>query len=43
MLGEDLKATDIEVGVASVADGGRFRVLSSEELDEHLVAISEWD
>lgn len=43
VLGEDLKASDIEVGVASAADGGRFRVLSSSELDEHLVAISERD
>lgn len=43
VLGEDLKASDIEVGVASAADGGRFRVLSSAELDEHLVAISERD
>ena len=43
VLGEDLKASDIEVGVASAADGGRFRVLSGAELDEHLVAISERD
>lgn len=43
VLGEDLKASDIEVGLASAADGGRFRVLSSEELDEHLIAISERD
>lgn len=43
VLGEDLKASDIEVGVASAADGGRFRVLSGAELDEHLAAISERD
>ncbi|KAL4433631.1 hypothetical protein ABPG75_000072 [Micractinium tetrahymenae] len=43
VLGEDLKASDIEVGVASVADGGRFRVLGSEELEGTLIAISERD
>lgn len=43
VLGEDLKASDIEVGLASAADGGRFRVLAKAELEEHLVAISERD
>lgn len=43
VLGEDLKVSDIEVGLASAQDGGRFRVLSCEELEEHLVAISERD
>jgi hypothetical protein len=43
VLGEDLKASDIEVGLASGQEGGRFRVLSSQELEEHLIAISERD
>lgn len=43
VLGEDLKASDIEVGLASTAEGGRFRVLTAEQLDAHLVAISERD
>lgn len=43
VLGEDLKASDIEVGLASAQDGGRFRVLTAAELEEHLVAISERD
>ncbi len=45
VLAEDLKATDIEVGVASAAEkeGGAFRVLKDSETEEHLVAISERD
>lgn len=43
VLGEDLKASDIEVGLASTTEGGRFRVLGAAELEEHLVAISERD
>lgn len=31
VLGEDLKASDIEVGVASAADGARFRKLTAAE------------
>lgn len=44
VLSEDLKASDIEVGVcqAGVA-GGAFRVLPQEEVDDHLTAISERD
>jgi 20S proteasome subunit alpha 1 len=43
VLGEDLKAADIEVGLASAQEGGCFRVLSTPELEEHLTAISERD
>lgn len=43
VLGEDLKAADIEVGLASVQEGGCFRVLSTAEVEEHLTAISERD
>ncbi|KAH6556712.1 hypothetical protein KP509_1Z160700 [Ceratopteris richardii] len=42
ILLEDFKATEIEVGVVSVTDP-LFRVLSTEEIDEHLTAISERD
>lgn len=43
VLSEDLKASEIEVGVASQAGGRKFRVLRSEEVEEHLTAISERD
>eukprot|EP00887_Chlorella_sp_A99_P005899 scaffold1.g5899.t1 len=43
VLAEDMKATDIEVGVVRADDGGKFRVLGAEEVEEHLVAISERD
>lgn len=46
VLGEDLKAVDIEVGVAVMTQGSRagsFRVLDQEEVDGHLIAISERD
>ena len=45
VLGEDLKAGDIEVGLASSAgeEGGRFRMLAAAELEEALTAISERD
>ncbi|PPD97415.1 hypothetical protein GOBAR_DD05565 [Gossypium barbadense] len=42
VLQEDFKATEIEVGVVK-ADNPAFRVLSTEEIDEHLTAISERD
>ncbi|CAN1290803.1 Proteasome subunit alpha type-6 [Linum perenne] len=42
VLQEDFKATEIEVGVVR-ADNPVFRVLSTEEIDEHLTAISERD
>ncbi|KAJ7540505.1 hypothetical protein O6H91_10G018800 [Diphasiastrum complanatum] len=42
ILLEDFKATEIEVGVVKAEDPA-FRVLSTEEIDEHLTAISERD
>ncbi|CAL9054797.1 unnamed protein product [Musa banksii] len=42
VLQEDFKATEIEVGVVRKEDTV-FRVLSTEEIDEHLTAISERD
>jgi 20S proteasome subunit alpha 1 len=42
VLQEDFKATEIEVGVVTEKDP-IFRVLSTEEIDEHLTAISERD
>lgn len=51
VLSEDLKASDIEVGIAyipsmegdGVFEGGRFTVLTEEQIEEHLIAISEKD
>ncbi|PKA62160.1 Proteasome subunit alpha type-6 [Apostasia shenzhenica] len=42
VLQEDFKATEIEVGVVRKEDPV-FKVLSTEEIDEHLTAISERD
>jgi len=42
VLQEDFKATEIEVGVVK-QDDPVFKVLSTEEIDEHLTAISERD
>lgn len=42
VLQEDFKATEIEVGVVR-KDDPVFKVLSTEEIDEHLTAISERD
>ncbi|KAB1218338.1 Proteasome subunit alpha type-6 [Morella rubra] len=42
VLQEDFKANEIEVGVVR-KDNPIFRVLSTEEIDEHLTAISERD
>ncbi|MCL7030244.1 hypothetical protein MKW94_014624 [Papaver nudicaule] len=42
VLQEDFKATEIEVGVVRKEDTV-FRVLTTEEIDEHLTAISERD
>lgn len=42
VLQEDFKATEIEVGVVKT-DDSVFRVLTTEEIDEHLTAISERD
>jgi 20S proteasome subunit alpha 1 len=41
-LSADFKATDIEVGWASVAHP-RFQMMSEAEIDRHLIAISERD
>lgn len=51
VLSEDLKASDIEVGVARIPsmeqdgiyEGGRFTVLTEGQIEEHLIAISEKD
>ena len=45
VLSEDFKAHEIEVGLVDARDGqgGRFRVLSDAEVDEHLVALAERD
>lgn len=44
VLGEDMKASDIEVGVAKSGKGsGEFMALSVEDIEAHLVAISEQD
>ncbi|MCL7033145.1 hypothetical protein MKW94_028381 [Papaver nudicaule] len=42
VLQEDFKATEIEVGVVT-NENTVFRVLTTEEIDEHLTAISERD
>ncbi len=42
VLGEDLKASELEVGLVTTAEPA-FRVLTEAEVDEHLVAISERD
>ncbi|XP_073283956.1 proteasome subunit alpha type-6-like [Primulina huaijiensis] len=42
VLQEDFKATEIEVGVVR-KDDPVFKVLSTEEIEEHLTAISERD
>ncbi|KAK8591112.1 hypothetical protein V6N13_031179 [Hibiscus sabdariffa] len=42
VLQEDFKATEIEVGVVKT-DNPVFKVLSTEEIDEHLTLISERD
>ena len=42
VLGEDLKARELEVGIVT-NDDRKFRLLSVEEIEEHLTAISERD
>ncbi|GMH34067.1 hypothetical protein BSKO_01901 [Bryopsis sp. KO-2023] len=43
VLSEDFKATELEVGVVRADKGGLFQVLTVEEVEEHLTAISEKD
>ena len=44
VLGEDLKAAEIEVGVVRTGvNCGAFTVLPASEVDDHLVALSERD
>eukprot|EP01026_Neomeris_dumetosa_P038998 TRINITY_DN3192_c0_g1_i1.p1 TRINITY_DN3192_c0_g1~~TRINITY_DN3192_c0_g1_i1.p1 ORF type:complete len:249 (-),score=29.71 TRINITY_DN3192_c0_g1_i1:97-843(-) len=43
VLSEDLKASDLEVGVVSEAQGRLYKTLSQEQIDEYLTAISEQD
>lgn len=43
VLSEDFKATDIEVGVVRDDGTREFRILTQEEVEEHLTAISERD
>lgn len=43
VLGEDFKASEIQVGIVSAATGRKFKELTVAEIDEHLVAISERD
>lgn len=42
VLSEDFKASQLEVGVIS-CESSTFRKLSEDEIDDHLVAISERD
>jgi 20S proteasome subunit alpha 1 len=42
VLGEDFKASEVEVGLVTSGEPA-FRVLSEQEVEEHLVAISERD
>ena len=45
MTGYKLLLSDLvlQVGLVSQADGGTFRILADEEVEEHLTAISERD
>jgi 20S proteasome subunit alpha 1 len=43
VLGEDFKASEVEVGVVRGDEGRSFRVLSEAEVDAHLVALAERD
>lgn len=42
VLGEDLKAKELEVGIVT-SDNRNFRLLKIDEVEEHLTAISERD
>ena len=43
VLSEDFKASEIEVGVCKAEGDRAFTLLTEEEIDDHLVAISERD
>eukprot|EP00270_Netrium_digitus_P008739 TRINITY_DN2626_c0_g1_i1.p1 TRINITY_DN2626_c0_g1~~TRINITY_DN2626_c0_g1_i1.p1 ORF type:complete len:248 (-),score=67.11 TRINITY_DN2626_c0_g1_i1:179-922(-) len=43
VLSEDFKATEIEVGVVRSEGNRNFQVLTTEEIEQHLTAISERD
>ena len=38
-----MQASEIEVGVASTAQGRVFKIMSNADIEEHLIAISERD
>ena len=42
VLGEDLKAKELEVGIVTT-ENKNFRLLGVDEIEEHLTAISERD
>jgi 20S proteasome subunit alpha 1 len=42
VLGEDVKASELEVGIVT-SDNRVFRMLKEGEVEEHLTAISERD
>ena len=43
MLSEDLKPTDIEVGVVRADEDRAFKVLSNDEVDHFLQTLAERD
>ncbi|CAI7815061.1 unnamed protein product [Closterium sp. NIES-53] len=43
VLSEDMKATEIEVGLVAAKEETAFRTLSVDEIEAHLTAISERD
>lgn len=43
VLNEDFKSSEIQVGLVSTTTGRKFRELSTAEIEEHLIAISERD
>lgn len=41
-MGQEYKASDLEIGVVSVSNP-KFRKLTSEEIDQHLSEVSKLD
>ena len=41
-MGQEYKATDLEIGIATVANP-RFRKLTEAEIDHHLAEVSKLD